>query len=397
MRKKIPLWQAISIIFIAILLTFDFTLLFAKKAFNKRLAGLSDREKLFQKLSEVDSSVRNQYLFSDDIDESALADATVKGYIEGLSDKYAAYYSKEDYEKESNQDNGNYSGIGMTVSTQDDKLTVTSVLNGSPAKDAGIRKNDVILAVNGKTVEEESAPKVFEMLLGKVGDKLKIKILRDNQELNVSLTISEYELISVTQEIYGDIIGIVKITEFNDKTVEQFDDAMQILKDNNIENFVFDLRDNPGGLTTSVCKILDKLVGSGDLMVAEYKDGTTKTLFSSDSAEISGNMTVVVNENTASAAELFAKVMQDFSKAKIVGTTTYGKGVMQNIHKLTDGSAIKFTTAFYRSAKSDNFDGVGVIPDITAELSESQKNNPELSLEEDMQIQTAIKVLQSIK
>lgn len=395
MNKKISLGLSVSTTILAVLITFVITGVISRNRINEQFAELSKRQELFKKMAEVDSIVRDNYFFYDDIDEVTLSDSTVSGYIVGITDPYSRYYTKEEYKKMRDQNNGNYSGLGITAANGDGVLVVKQVLNGSPAKSVGIRQGDIITSINGESVETIGVADAVNKLYGEIGDKYKLKLLRENQELTVSLEISEYELISVTQEIYADAVGIVKITDFNDKTVEQFDAAMMVLKDSGIGSFVFDLRDNPGGTTESVCTILDKLVGAGDIMTVEYKDGTDKVLFSSDSGEIKGNMAVVVNENTASAAELFTKVMQDYGKAKIIGEKTYGKGVMQNVITLSDGSAVKLTTALYRSPKSENFNGVGINPDVVATLTDAQKENPELSLEEDLQIQTAIKVLES--
>lgn len=392
MNKKISLGMALSMVLVAITATFLTTVLLTKARFNSKLTQLSNRSAMFQKLYEVDSRVRTSELFLDDIDQTTLTDRMIAGYVSGLGDTYAAYYSKEEYQKILDSDNGDGEGIGITLDTREDELKVMSVVNGSPAKTAGIKAEDKITSVNGKKVSTIGVEKAYSVLKGEEGKRLTLILERAGQELTVSLEISDYEIISVTEEIYGDV-GIVKITEFNGSTPEQFTEAMERLKEQKINSYIFDLRNNPGGMLDSVCQILDELCPSGTLVTAKYLNGEEKTLYTSDANDTSGKMIVLVNENSASGAELFAAVMRDYEKATIVGTTTFGKGVAQSTSRLSDGSALKLTTFYYNPPKTENFNGVGVVPDVVAPMTDNTVNLDTLALEDDEQLQSALKVL----
>ncbi len=392
MNKKISLGMTISMVLVAIVTTFLTTTLLTRARFNNQLTELSNRSEMFQKLYEVDSQVKTKELFLEDVDKAELTDKTVAGYVSGLGDAYAAYYSKEEYEKIVASDNGDGEGIGITLDMSSEELKVKSVVNGSPAKTAGVKVDDVIVSVNGKTVSSIGIEKAYAILKGEEGDKLTLILERSGQQLTVSLEISEYEVISVTEETYGDV-GIVKITEFNNSTPEQFTAAMDRLKEQKVKSYIFDLRNNPGGMLTSVCEVLDELCPSGTLVTAKYQNGEEKTLHTSDANETSGKMVVLVNEKSASASELFAAVMRDYDKATIVGTKTFGKGVGQTTVKLSDGSALKLTTFYYSTPKTENFNGEGITPDVIAPMTDNTVNIDTLAVEDDEQIQSALKVL----
>lgn len=392
MNKKISLGMALSLVFVAVTATFFTTVMLVKARFNGQLSALGERSAMFGKLSEVDSRVRSSDLFSDDIDENELTDKTVAGYVSGLGDKYAAYYNGEDYESILKSDNGDGKGIGITIDLQNG-MTVGSVVNGSPAKTAGIKSGDKIISVNGKSVESIGAQAAYELLKGSEGNDLAIILERSGQQLSVSLTISDYEIISVTDEIYNDI-GIIKITEFNGSTPDQFKSAVKELQDKGISRYIFDLRNNPGGTLDSVCDILDYICPAGTLVSARYLNGEEKILYTSDANEMTGEMAVLVNGNSASAAELFTAVLRDYDKATVVGTKTYGKGVAQTTSRLSDGSALKLTTFYFNPPKTENFNGVGITPDVIAPLTDPDINIDTLAPEEDEQVISAVKVLE---
>lgn len=392
MNKKVSLGVTLSAVFIAIAVTFSVTMLLARQSFNNQLSNVSNKQAVYGKIYELDSVVKQNYMSSDDIDYNKLADGVAAGYMSGIGDKYAAYYSAEDYDELLAENSGKRSGLGINVSaTQSgDGMTVVSVYNGSPANVAGVKAGDIITAVDGKKVSDTGTDNALKTLRADEGTTVKMTVKRKDQTLEIKATVSEYEIISVTSELI-DEIGLIRISEFNSATVKQFEDELKSLQEKGIKSIMFDVRNNPGGTLDSVAEILDELLPSGPIVSATYADGTNKVLYTSDDNELKMRMAVIVNGETASAAELFAQALKDYNKAVIVGNQTYGKGVMQTTVRLTDGSAVKYTNAKFNPPKSENFNGVGVTPDVKVDLTSGNEG----SYLADEQIQAALAQLKS--
>lgn len=392
MNKKVSLGVTLSAVFIAIAVTFSVTMLLARQSFNSQLSNVSNKQAVYGKIYELDSVVKQNYLSADEIDYNKLADGVAAGYMSGIGDKYAAYYSAEDYDELLAENSGKRSGLGINVSaTQSgDGMTVVSVYNGSPANVAGVKAGDIITAVDGKKVSDTGTDNALKTLRADEGTTVKMTVKRKDQTLEIKATVSEYEIISVTSELI-DEIGLIRISEFNSATVKQFEDELKSLQEKGIKSIMFDVRNNPGGTLDSVAEILDELLPSGPIVSATYADGTNKVLYTSDDNELKMRMAVIVNGETASAAELFAQALKDYNKAVIVGNQTYGKGVMQTTVRLTDGSAVKYTNAKFNPPKSENFNGVGVTPDVKVDLTSGNEG----SYLADEQIQAALAQLKS--
>ena len=392
MNKKVSLGVTLSAVFIAIAVTFSVTMLLARQSFNSQLSNVSNKQAVYGKIYELDSVVKQNYLSADDIDYDKLADGVAAGYMSGIGDKYAAYYSAEDYDELLAENSGKRSGLGINVRATEtgDGMTVVSVYNGSPANVAGVKAGDIITAVDGKKVSDTGTDNALKTLRADEGTTVMMTVKRKDQTLEIKATVSEYEIISVTSELI-DEIGLIRISEFNSATVKQFEDELKSLQEKGIKSIMFDVRNNPGGTLDSVAEILDELLPSGPIVSATYADGTNKVLYTSDDNELKMRMAVIVNGETASAAELFAQALKDYNKAVIVGNQTYGKGVMQTTVRLTDGSAVKYTNAKFNPPKSENFNGVGVTPDVKVDLTSGNEG----SYLADEQIQAALAQLKS--
>ncbi len=392
MNKKVSLGVTLSAVFIAIAVTFSVTMLLARQSFNSQLSNVSNKQAVYGKIYELDSVVKQNYLSADDIDYNKLADGVAAGYMSGIGDKYAAYYSAEDYDELLAENSGKRSGLGINVRATEtgDGMTVVSVYNGSPANVAGVKAGDIITAVDGKKVSDTGTDNALKTLRADEGTTVMMTVKRKDQTLEIKATVSEYEIISVTSELI-DEIGLIRISEFNSATVKQFEDELKSLQEKGIKSIMFDVRNNPGGTLDSVAEILDELLPSGPIVSATYADGTNKVLYTSDDNELKMRMAVIVNGETASAAELFAQALKDYNKAVIVGNQTYGKGVMQTTVRLTDGSAVKYTNAKFNPPKSENFNGVGVTPDVKVDLTSGNEG----SYLADEQIQAALAQLKS--
>ncbi len=373
MNKKIPLGTALALMFVITAVTFSITMIFSRQMFSTTVTNISQREAMYDKLAEIDNYVRKNYYGT--IDETNLNDYLSLGYIAGLSDRYANYYSATDYAAKQQQDAGKIVGIGIRATKNESGfIQVTEVYSDSPAAEAGITSGDVIVKVNDVDVTAETYDKAIGEIGGKAGTKVSLTVRRDNKDREISEITRR---VVVTPTVYPRMIGTagyIKIVDFNENTYDQFKKAVEDLIGNkNAESLIFDLRNNTGGLISPAIKMLDMLLPEGTIATASYRDGSTEVLGTSDANCINKPMVVLTNEVTASAAELFTQALRDYGVAKSVGATTYGKGVMQVTHSLKDGSAIRVTVAQYNPPKSPNYDGVGIKPDYEVALSEDQQ------------------------
>lgn len=368
MNKKISLGVVVFFMCIVVATTFSMTYVYSMKKFNSMLLDTQQTEQMYKKINEINGLVRTK--FNGTIDEQALMDSLCRGYLAGLSDKYAVYYSQNEYEKLVEKNSGTIVGIGVAIA--EDKGTgyakVIKVYPGSPAEAGGMLSSDLIVKIDGKDVASTGYQNVNKLLQGEANTQVQLVIRREAKEMTVDIARRQVVIPSVEYQMIGDN-GYIKITEFNENTPELFSKALEDVLSKDAKGLIFDVRSNSGGLLDSVAKILDRLVPSGVIVSAEYKDGTTEVLYRSDGKEVNLPMVVLMNSNTASAAELFAQTLKDYGKATLMGEQTYGKGVMQTYYKLVDGSGIQVTTAKFNPPKSPNFDGVGIKPDVSVTLS----------------------------
>lgn len=364
MNKKISLGLAISLMAIASAVTFILTSFFSLQSFNEKVVDVNEKAKKYNSLQMLDTFVRENY--SGKIDETVLSNGILKGYMLGLDDKYSHYLSEEEYRAELLSDKGELVGLGLTLDKDESGyLRITDVLENSPAAENEIAENDVIVRINDFDVSEISFEEALEALNGSEGTSVKLAIRRSGVEKSYELTRSVIEVISVSGRLIDGYIGYIKIDSFKENTPDQFVDTLQRLTSNGAKTFIFDLRDNGGGLLSAVEKCLDPLLPEGVVATAEYKDGHTETIVYSDDSELKLPMTILVNNNTASSAELFAAALKDFGKGELVGEKTYGKGVIQSITEFETGGAVVLTVAEYKTVKSECYDGVGLTPEYT--------------------------------
>lgn len=398
MKKKISIGAAIALMAVIATITFSVTMIFSRNQFDTMMQDIKSREAVYTKLAEVDATVRNNYI--GEIDQTVLMDGITAGYMRGLGDRYAKYYTAEEYKKEVDSLNGNLVGIGVEVTASDSGyILVHDVYDGAPAQEAGIQKDDLIIAVNGTQVSMSNVTEMMNSLQGEPGTTLTLTVRRNNQDIPFEIVRKTYEIPTVKYRMI-DGNAYIKITQFTTATETQFAQAIADAQADGATGIIFDLRDNPGGLVSAATNILDKLLPEGTIATATYKDGTTKVIATSDAQELNLPMVVLTNQNTASAAELFTQALRDYDKAKSVGTTTYGKGVMQQIEQLSDGSAIEYTVATYATAKSENFNGVGITPDFEKESTLDSTTQPtfeEVTVDNDEQFKKAVEVVNTLK
>ena len=379
-NKKISVGITVSLMAVTAAVTFVITNNYSLSLFNSKVQSVTEREEIYTKLSELDSFARTK--FYKEIDEDYLMECIAKGYIFGLQDNYAEYYTAEEYAKVTQKDSGYTMGLGFTFEKEESGyIKVTSVMVNTAAHEAGMQAGDVILAVNDTDViaYEGGYNEAVALLDCAEGTKVKLAVRRrveaegaeatvPPQFLNFELVSRRDEIVSVTGRMIDDRYAYIKISTFNSKTAEQLKAQLDELTAAGAVGIVFDVRDNLGGLVTSLSDCLNLIIGECDPVTAEYKDRTEVTVHTTAETEIKLPITVLVNGKTASCSELFALALRDEKNAQLVGTTTYGKGVMQTTHKLRDGSAVKVTVAVLKTKNSGEFTGVGVKPNFEMEL-----------------------------
>lgn len=373
MNRKISLGVTVALMFITAAVTLAVSLFAKMSDFNSRMKSLEDRQEAFAKVEEIDRWVRSN--FSGEIDNDALMDAIARGYINGLDDRYGRYFTAEEYSKLMADYDGKTADIGIsTVQDPTGYIKIIEVYPESSAYTAGIEPGDVIVKVEDIDVNTDNTSLMISALKGDAGTKVNITVRRDNEDIDMEITRRRVVVPMVVSKSYdGGNIGYMLIKEFNNNTPEQFDKALAGMLEQNAKVLIFDVRGNPGGTVASVAAILDALLPEGELVTATYRDGTTELLAVSDAAHVDLPFIVLIDSRTASAAELFAQAIKDFGKGYTVGTTSYGKGVMQTIHQLRDGSALDVTTAFFNPPSGENFNGVGVKPDYEVKLTPDQE------------------------
>lgn len=396
MNKKISLGAAICFMAIAAAITFTITMTYAKNIFNTKIANVDERAQVYEKISEIDQIVRNNYL--NDIDEDELINAIADGYMKGLEDDYAYYMDQEEYNEYKMDNAGELIGIGVTVTLDESGyIRILEVNEGSPAEQAGLQAGDLITKVGDADVLTVGYQEATGLIRGEEGTKVTLTIHRDQEELTVEVTRKLMDTVTVTYRMIGEN-GYIKISKFDSNTPRDFKAAVEDLQAQGATGLIFDVRNNPGGLLDSVAEVLDYLLPEGDIVSSTDSKGDTEVLYTSDADFVDMPMVVICNGETASAAELFSAGLRDYQKAELVGVNTFGKGIMQTSYSLADGSAINFTTHYYNPPSGVNFHGVGLKPDYEVQLTDEQALRlGELSDEEDAQLQKAISVLDSQK
>lgn len=328
------------------------------------------------KLSYLKKLIDETYLH--DVKEKDLNEGIYKGYIEGLGDQYSAYYDKKETKELTESLDGSFSGIGavMTQDANNGVITITRVYDDSPAKKAGIKAGDVLYRVEEKTVTGKDLDKVVSWIKGKKGTKVNLTLLRgtNSDKIKVTATRDVINVETVKYKVLENQIGYISISGFDSVTGAQFAKALKQLQKKKIEGLVVDLRNNPGGSLSTVCDILDSILPKGLIVYTKDKNGKKEEYTSDEKHRLTPPMSVLVNGQSASASEIFAGAVQDYGKAEIVGTQTYGKGVVQNLFDLKDGTCVKLTTSEYFTPKGRNIDGKGITPDVKIEYKYNAKD-----------------------
>ena len=365
------------------------------QSFSSRESGrLGQRyDAIEEKIDKMDKLISSYYLNPEDIDLDKLEQGIYAGYVAGLEEDYTTYYTPEEFASVMESTSGKNSGIGAYVSQNMSTglITIVKPFEGGPAAEAGIQKDDILYAVEGEEVSGEDLNMVVAKLKGEEGTAVQVTIYRalEDRYIDVEVTRAVVNVPTVTYRMLEDGIGYIQISEFGEVTAEQFAAAAEDLEAQGAQSLIFDLRDNGGGLLDSVCDILDRVLPKELLVYTEDKDGNREEEWALDDDRIDMPMAVLVNGNTASASEIFTGALKDYDEAEIIGTTTFGKGIVQSIIPMADGSAVKLTSAKYYTPSGVCIHGTGIEPDQVVEY--------DREAEEDNQLQAAVDYLLSLR
>ena len=347
------------------------------------------------KLTEIETLVQNYYL--NEIDTDQVENYLYKGMIAGLDDPYAAYYTKEEYQSLMDSTNGSYYGIGVEMSQNMTTgiITITRVFEGSPAEEAGLLPGDVIYKVEDEEVTGEDLTKVVSKVKGAEGTTIPISVAREgeNDYLTFDVERRMIEISTVDHKMLDGNIGYISVASFDDVTVNQFLTALDDLENQGETALIIDLRNNGGGLVSSACSMLDRLLPEGLIVYTEDKYGNRDEMKSDAENYFDKPLVLLVNGNSASASEIFAGAIKDYGIGTLVGTQTFGKGIVQKIYPLSDGTAVKLTVSKYYTPNGNNIHGIGIAPDVEAELDPAVANEVVIPEEKDNQLQKAIEIL----
>ena len=342
-----------------------------------------------KKVSELKELIDQNYM--GDVDEKQLEEGIYKGFISGLDDPYSVYYDEEETKSLYETTEGEYQGIGAVLSQNMNTgiITLVQIYDDSPAMKAGLKDNDILYKVNGEEVTGVELTEVVSHIKGEKGTTVEMTVLRgaDNEEVTVTATRDTVEAQTVKYRMMDGQIGYVSVSEFDSVTYDQYQKALKDLEGQGMKGLVVDLRNNPGGNLNTVCDMLDLMLPKGLIVYTEDKDGNRQEASSDDENQFTLPLAVLVNGNGASASEIYAGAIQDYGIGDIVGTQTYGKGVVQQIFDLKDDTCVKLTIAKYFTPKGRSINGKGITPDVEVEY-EADENNPEADNQLDKAVET---------
>ncbi len=395
MSKKISLGVAATIAIIAMAVTFSLTMVVSMKMFNTTVSSVKNKERQYNKLSEIDRFVRAGEYFT--IDEDTLNDRLAAGYMNGINDKYAVYYTAKEYSEKQSVEKGTLTGIGVAVvnDTSSGYARIIRLYDNSPAAEAGMQVGGFITAINDESTRNiTSTARLTSKLLGEEGTTTTITYLTPaRQEQQLNLVHSNYKTPSIyTRQMVADTCGYIRIDAFTSGTASEFKAAVDELLQQGANSLVFDLRDNTGENLNAALVAADYCVPSGEIAKQQDRDGNVTVLRMSDETEINVPIVCLVNGSTAGSAELFANALRKMAGATLVGTKTAGKGVvLSDAQSFSDGSAAYITVGLLLDNEDQTWNEEGLRPDIDAALSVDEQNAYyDYTLDTDPQISKAV-------
>ncbi|MCI8444138.1 MAG: S41 family peptidase [Clostridia bacterium] len=400
-KKKFKVYKIIMLVVLVAFITFLVTSIgmyqyFTNHNFGKQLVVSSQNNgEITSQLSKYRRLIDQYYL--GDVDENKLKEGAIKGYIEGLEDPYTEYISKEEMEDYLADATGNFVGIGiyMVKDTEAGKIMVLSPIKGSPAEKAGILPGDLIISVDGVQYTAEEMSVASNKIKGEAGSTVKIEILRGTETKSFELKRENIKVNPVEGKVLENKIGYIEFSSFDEGTAKEFKAKYEELEKQGIQSLIIDLRNNGGGIVDEALEIADYILEKDDVILYEVDKNNNEEIEKSENHPIIDlPIILLTNENTASSSEILAGALKDHGKAKIVGTKTYGKGVIQQLLTLPDGSGLKITAEEYLTPNKTKINKIGIEPDEKVELPDTIKNVLAVDEKDDTQLQKAIEMAQ---
>ena len=401
-KKRFKIYKVVMLVILVAFITFLLTTIGMYQYFIKSGSGQkiistsSEYQDIASELSKYKRLIDKYFL--GDVDEEKLKEGAIKGYIEGLDDQYTEYISKDDMKDYLEDATGNFVGIGiyMTKDADANKIMVLSPIKGSPAEKAGILPGDYIVGVDDVTYTAEDMSVAANKIKGEVGSSVKIEILRNSETKTFEITRENIKVNPVEGQVLENNIGYIEFSSFDDGTADDFKAKYEELEKQGIKSLVIDLRNNGGGIVSEALQIADYILEKDDVTLYEVNKNNKEEIKKSENDPII-NMPIVLltNGNTASSSEILAGALKDHGKAKIVGTKTYGKGVIQQLLTLPDGSGLKITSEEYLTPNKTKINKIGIEPDEKVELPDTVKNVLTIEQKDDTQLQKAIEILKA--
>ena len=325
-----------------------------------------------EKLEALEDVIEEYYYRDEDIDTDAMIEGMYAGLVDSLGDPYSVYYTAEEWQEMMADTEGIYYGIGAYVSldTTTGFAKISGIIANTPAEEAGLRENDIIYLVEGETTQGLELTEVVSKIKGEEGTTVHLTIYREGEPdyLEIDVTRRKIESPTVSYEMYDNGIGYIQITEFDEVTTDQFAEALAVIKGSHAKGLILDLRSNPGGSLPVVVDIARSILPKGLIVYTEDKYGERDEYTCDGKNELKIPLVVLINGNSASASEILAGAVKDYNKGTLIGTTTFGKGIVQRVLPLTDGTALKLTISAYYTPSGNNIHGIGIEPDIECEF-----------------------------
>lgn len=350
------------------------------------------------KFNSIERYINTYYLDADKVDDKTISNGMYQGLLDSLGDKYADYYDTDEYASTMEKNYGQYGGIGsyVSVNTETGDIVLVNPFEGGPADKAGIKPGDVLVEIDGTSVVGMELDDVVAMMKGKEGTEVKVKIYRNKELKDIAITREIVDVPTVGHEILKESnLGYIYVSAFDNVTASQFEEAIDDVEAKNTDGLIIDLRNNGGGMLDSAISMLDRILPEGLVLYTETKNGRDEEFFSTADKSYDKPFAILINQYSASASEVFSGAVQDFGTGTLVGTKSFGKGIIQTIFPLrdiNDGSAIKITTAKYFTPKGRNIDGTGITPDFEVEY-DPDKTVEKDGLNYDNQLMKAIEVV----
>ena len=398
--KTKRIYKNVMLVIITAFITFIITSLLLYTYFSNNGTSLFSSEQISNletSLNKIQSLIDDYYLWSDEIDEDALIESAIEGYVEGLGDVYTEYIPEEDMEEFTEDITGSFVGIGiyMIGDEETDSIVVYYPIPDSPAEQAGVQAGDIIKSVDGVEYTYEDIDTIADNIKGEEGTTVTLVVERDGEELEFEIERATINTNPITIEVLEDNIGYLKLPSFDTDTAEDFREKVEELQKQGCTSLIIDLRNNGGGILDETTDIADLLLEKGrTIITTKDKYENEEVIISEDEATFEMPVVILANENSASASEVLIGALKDNDRATIIGTTTYGKGVIQTVISLSNGGSLKLTTAEYYTPNGTAINGVGIDPDIEIELPDTVTNIYSVDESEDTQLQAAIEFLQ---